>query len=61
MNAYASKASRGKTSSSGVESNNAATLKLQFRRLPPPMMLKAITSYVEKRIIKIGTKLGTYQ
>jgi hypothetical protein len=61
MNSQSGEVSWGKTSSSGAEAKNAATLKLQFRRLPPPMMMKAITTYIEKRIVKVAARAAKYQ
>ena len=61
MNSQSKGKSWGKMSSSGVEAQNSAMLKLEFRRMPPPIMMKSTTAYIEKRIIKLGEKVAKYE
>ena len=61
MNSRSDGKSWGKMASSGVEAKNSAMLKLEFRRMPPPIMIKSTTAYIEKRVVKLADRVMKYE
>ena len=48
----------GKLASQAAETVNSASIQLRFRRRPPPIMMKSVASYTDKRVVTVGKQFA---